>query len=125
MPFEVTLESDLGSLGREFARAAVEAMREDVQAACEEAIADEQAEHPYQDRTYQLTDTAVGKLESSDATSATGVLVWPQDYASYVDEGTRHARAFPFVERTVDHAGKILLFRLESTLERTLERLSR
>lgn len=125
MPFEVTVDSDLEGLWKGVRDEITLEMAKDVEAACEEAIAEVQGEHPYQDHTYHLTDTATAKLESSDYRGATGVLVWPMDYASYVDQGTSRAKAYPFVERTTDHADRILLFRTESSVDRALTRLAK
>lgn len=125
MPFEVTVDSDLEGSWKGTLNEITLEMARDVQTACEEAIVEEQSEHPYQDHTYHLTDTANGKIESADYKGATGVLEWPMDYASYVDQGTSRAQAFPFVERTQQHAERILLFRTESSIDKALERLTR
>jgi hypothetical protein len=60
-----------------FARDAVEHMR---------------ATHPYQDRTYMLTDTT----DWQPLPEGGVVVVAAQDYASFVELGTGRARAYPF-----------------------------
>ena len=55
-------------------------------------VKEEQAEHPYTDRTRNLTDNA--HVEQTGDREAE--MVWPEEYASFVDKGTSKSKPYPF-----------------------------
>ena len=52
----------------------------------------EQAEHPYTDRTGNLT----GNAHVEQTTDREAEMVWPEEYASFVDKGTSTNKPYPF-----------------------------
>lgn len=57
-----------------------------------EGVAEAKANHPYTDRTHNLTDSAhVNPLSGGDAE-----MVWQMPYAGFVDKGTVRAKPYPF-----------------------------
>lgn len=92
------LESDLRDASREAATAGVQ---------------EAQNNHPYTDRTYQLTETA--HVEPYKDVDGAGVadMVWSKDYASFVDKGTSRSGPYPFTPQASERA--------ESSLERGAE----
>lgn len=111
----VTIESDLGSEWSKTCGDFVRELRPVVDKACKDGAKHAQEHHPYQDHTYHLTDTVDGKVESTDAHGAEGSITWPQEYASFVDEGTSRSAAYPFA----DEAEKVA----EAELERGVREL--
>jgi len=87
---EAGLEHDLHRAGMDAAKAGVDLAK---------------ASHGYQDRTGDLTSTA--HVEENHATGG-GIMVWPEEYAGYVDKGTSRARAFPFTPKAKKLAGVML-----------------
>jgi hypothetical protein len=97
------LEWDLDKTALVAARAGVEAVRED---------------HPYTDRTYQLTETAraLPHTYAGDEEPGGAMMIWPKGYAGFVDDGTSRSRAFPFspkaaevAEATLEHWSIVLI----------------
>lgn len=121
----VTLESDLAALGREFRREMADGLRFAVKKAAEEGAEYAQRNHTYTDRTYDLTRGTTGRLLTFDRDSATAVLEWDEDYASYVDQGTRRSRAFPFSQEATLVAESELNHELHALAERVATKLSR
>jgi len=56
------------------------------------------AEHPYTDRTGNLTASIEALPARYVGEHVEGGVVAGMDYASYVDEGTTRARAYPYME---------------------------
>lgn len=79
-------------------RAAVDAARAGVWAA--------QQDHPYTDRTQNLTNTA--EPVPGPAGRGEAEMVWVMPYAGFVDEGTSHARPYPFTPIARRAAGRAL-----------------
>src|SRR5690242_15341349 len=84
------LRSDLHRAGIDAAKSGIELAR---------------ASHPYTDRTGELTGNA--HVEEDHATGG-GIMVWAEEYAGYVDEGTSRARAYPFTPKAKKLAGVML-----------------
>lgn len=75
---------ECASLDTDLARGAMKAAGE--------GVAEAKANHPYTDRTGNLTDSAhVNPLSGGDAE-----MVWPMPYAGYVDEGTVRSKPYPY-----------------------------
>lgn len=96
----------LTELDLDWARAVSE-FDEDLAQACldsaDAGVAEMQANHPYTDRTYALS----GEMHTEPVADTDGKqiaeMVIPASYASFVDKGTAHAKAYPFTpqgERT-------------------------
>ena len=69
-----------------------------------EGVAEAKANHPYTDRTGDLTASShVNPLSGGDAE-----MVWPMPYAGYVDEGTSRSRPYPYTPGAVKVAGEAL-----------------
>jgi len=108
-------------------------LREATLEAAAAGVIEAQQNHPYQDHrdpkksarwrgAIGLTDTS--HAEQGDGGSLrTGVhatMVWPADYASYVDKGTSRARAFPFTAQ----AEKVAEEKLEEGAARAVEKFT-
>lgn len=78
--------------------AALNAAREGVRAA--------QQDHPYTDRTMDLTQTA--KAERGRPGSGEAVMVWEMPYAGFVDEGTSRAKPYPFTPIARREAARVM-----------------
>ena len=98
-PFEEAYRRAEDELATGLDSAAKEAAQEGVDAA--------KAQHPYRDRTHNLTDQA--HVEPS-AVRGDHFMTWPMEYASYVDQGTSRANPYPFTplaeqaaDRGLDH----------------------
>lgn len=125
MPFEVSVDSDLEKAWREACREFVDETRQVAVKAADDGAAHSRESHPYQDHTYHLTDTTVGKLEAFDGDGATAEIVWVQDYASYVDQGTSRAAAKPFVDDATKVAKAALERGVHTLVEKTESRMNR
>lgn len=96
----ITVSLDLSELHRqhtEWRRQVADGLRFAVKAAVEEGAASARQNHPYTDRSGDLTEGTQGRLETFDRDSATGVLESKQYYASFVDGGTSRSKAYPFM----------------------------
>lgn len=69
-------------------------------------VVEAQQDHPYTDRTQNLTNTAYarkaaggrgagGRFEASGG----AYMAWPMFYGSYVDQGTSRSRPYPFTPK--------------------------
>lgn len=83
------------------------------EAAADAGIEAEQTNHPYQDRTYNLSGSAHVEIANDGAD-----MVWPAEYASYVNDGTERAKPYPFVPIASDAAEAMLMHKL-LTIETT------
>lgn len=101
------LEVDAGIAAYEAAEAGVQAAQHD---------------HPYEDHTYMLTDTAQA---TKGAVVSDAFMEWVQLYASFVDEGTTRARPYPFVRIALAAAERSLTRRLVQVLDRFRIRIER
>lgn len=87
-------DSELATTSRDLIEVGLDAAREGVAAA--------QAEHAYTDRTHNLTNNAHVEQEYDGE----AYMVWPQEYASFVDRGTSTNAAYPFTpiaEQRAEH----------------------
>lgn len=107
------VDVEVAELGDDLDREALEAAREGVEAA--------QQNHPYTDRTQNLTNTA----HAERTERGTAAMVWPMDYASFVDKGTSRARPFPFTPIAERAAAEALNRRVTAAVLRFLTRMVR
>jgi hypothetical protein len=80
-----------------------------------------QQDHPYTDRTQQLTNTAhpeKGKVGESH-------MVWPMFYAGFVNDGTSRSRPYPFVPIALAKAREVLEEKIKKAVERMATAVSR
>lgn len=87
-----TFLAEVGAAVDEGARAAVERQGERVAGAA-------RADHPYQDRTGDLTTSLEGLPAMGSALDGTlqGGAAAGTEYASYVEEGTERSRPYPYL----------------------------
>jgi hypothetical protein len=124
--FHVTV--DTSGLVREWGEACgeiAEDLAHAVKTAVDAGAKHSQHDHHYQDHTYHLTDTTEGKLESHDRDGAVGVIVWPTDYASYVDKGTSRSRPYPFADKAEKVADEVLEREVAAMVARVESKMGR
>lgn len=78
----------------------VDVVAESVDGALRDGAEHAKQNHGYQDRTGALTASIVGRVDSQNASGASGVLEATVPYASYVEEGTD--------AHTIEASGKAL-----------------
>lgn len=100
-------------LVRDLDRAAMDAARDGVQAA--------QQDHPYTDRTQQLTNTA---HPAHSTTFGEADMVWDMEYASFVDKGTRRADPYPFTPIARKAAAASLERRVSRAIQNFVDQLT-
>lgn len=114
--FEAEVDSALRDLAEDLHRAGVRA--------AEDGVALAKASHPYQDHTPTdgLTDSARAE---EDTVTGGGIMIWPAEYASFVDKGTSRARPYPFTPKAEKLAAVMLnaganeaLLKFQRALER-------
>ena len=88
----------------------------------DEGVKAEQADHPYTDRTYNLSGSA--HVEATDDGEPGVDMVWPANYASYVNSGTERSRPYPFVPIAEDRAKQVLDYDLENAVDRFKDTVS-
>jgi len=81
----------------------------------DEGVKAEQADHPYTDRTYNLSASA--HVEPTDDGEPGVDMVWPADYASYVNDGTERSRPYPFVPIAEERAEQVLNYDLINAVD--------
>lgn len=81
----------------------------------DEGIRAEQADHPYTDRTYNLSGGA--HVDPADDGGPGVDMVWPADYASFVNDGTERARPYPFVPIAEERAEQVLHYDLANAID--------
>jgi hypothetical protein len=81
----------------------------------DEGIKEEQRDHPYTDRTYNLSASA--HVEPTDDGEPGVDMVWPADYASFVDQGTSTSKPYPFTPIAEKRAEQVLAFELENAVD--------
>ncbi len=91
-------------------KVSVEAAAEGVKAA--------QANHPYTDRTRDLTDDAHAERTGDDVE-----MVWPAEYAGFVDRGTTRSRPYPFTPQAEEMAEKVLAYGTEHVVDTALTKV--
>jgi hypothetical protein len=107
-PFVVTVESHLESdwhgetheIGRDLGRA--------VKLSAEEGAAHARENHPYTDRSSNLTLSIGGYLVEQSELGAEGEIEAKADYASYVDKGTSRSKPYPFMDEAEKVANQAL-----------------
>lgn len=100
------LESDLDEVGKTAAQAGIDASKEN---------------HPYADRTGDLTAHAHVEPDPRGG----GIMVWSEDYASFVDEGTSRSNPYPFTPLALQVADRDLEYGAKHALDRFKAKLSR
>lgn len=70
-------------------------LAKDAYRAARDGIARAKADHPYTDRTGQLTGTATVEITRVNG-DVSALMQWPQPYASFVDQGTQRSKPYPF-----------------------------
>ena len=98
----VTLEG-LDEFGAAWGAAVSDARTDLVEASLDAAAAgvrEAQDNHPYTDRTYGLT----GDSHTEQADDGEAEMVWPAEYAGFVDEGTSRNRPYPFTPQARERA---------------------
>ena len=112
----LTFEIDVSELKERVAAAMPEleanVERANIQAA-EEGIRAAQTEHPYTDRTGDLT----GEAHVEPDGNGKALMVWPMEYATFVDEGTSRAAAYPFTPLAEKVAADALPAKVEAAVE--------
>lgn len=98
-------------------------VREAVTHAAAEGVREAQGNHPYTDRTYRLTGTAYPTNTYGGDLFPEAEMVWPAEYAGYVDEGTTRARPYPFTPQAVRRADEVLEQDLDAALEKFVGKL--
>lgn len=83
--------------------------------AADEGVKEEQRDHPYVDRTQNLTGSA--HVEPADDGGPGFDMVWPAEYASFVNQGTSRAAAFPFTPIAENRAEQVLKYDLANGIE--------
>ena len=111
MPF--TFDIDMASLEREWAAAcegSAKAFKDAAQRAAKAGVEEAQQNHPYTDRTQDLTNTASPVDAGGDGQHFGGdvEMTWPKEYASFVDRGTSRSRPYPYV-KNAERAAKAAL----------------
>ena len=95
--------------------------------AAAEGIRAARSEHPYTDRTYHLSGEGDGGSdENSHAEQrrdGIAEMVWPVEYASFVDEGTNRSRPYPFTPQAHARAEQILQEGTERAVAEVLARI--
>ncbi|HEY1956699.1 MAG TPA: hypothetical protein VGH28_13860 [Polyangiaceae bacterium] len=81
----------------------------------DEGVRAEQADHPYQDRTQNLTGGAHVE-PTGDGTPGVD-MVWPADYASFVNNGTERAKPYPFAPIAEERADQVLHYDLANAVD--------
>lgn len=103
------LAADLSRVVYDAAQAGVVAMREN---------------HPYQDRTFLLTDGMHAKpFGRTTRTRAEAIIIFKAKYAKYVNDGTTKSKPYPFLPIGEKAAGIALMtgaFEAVSTFIRTI-----
>lgn len=73
----------------------------------------EQNQHPYTDRTYNLTSTAKVDPVSSDPFEPEVDMYWPAEYAGFVDERAQ----FAFTPTAIEAAETAIEYGIESVVD--------
>lgn len=79
------------------------------------------ARHPYTDRTHNLTDNS----EVIDDPHGGAFMHWPENYANFVDKGTRRSAAYPFTPLAKKVADKALNDNTKEAVDRFADRFKR
>ena len=108
MSFHAKLESTLASDWGRACAVIVVGLKSAVDKAIEEGAQEARDTHRYTDRTGDLTESIGDRLISLTAYGAEGVIEATMDYASYVENGTSRARAFPFMGQAYLKAERVL-----------------
>jgi len=107
--------SETDALKRDLHRATI--------SAAERGIEEAQRNHPYTDRTTNLSELASG--EDNATGEAGSEMVWPMEYASFVDRGTRRNRPYPFTPQATKAATEELQARAQDAINAFIERFNR
>jgi hypothetical protein len=114
MSFTVTLDG-LDGLGAAWG-GAVASMRSGLGEvsleAAREGVREAQSNHPYTDRTHDLTDAAHAERTGEDIE-----MVWPAEYAGFVDRGTKRSKPYPFTPQAEATAEKVLAYGAEHVVD--------
>lgn len=77
-----------------------------------------QVQHPYKDQTGALTYSIEGQSTTAGSDFVEGTIVAGAPYASFVNDGTSRAQAFPFMPVAERMAAETLEAELQAVLER-------
>lgn len=83
---------------------------------CQEGAELARSNHPYQNRTENLEKNTRGMLVTSDSMSATGIMEATEDYASFVENGTRRSKAYPFMGQAYIKCEAVALREIEASI---------
>lgn len=112
--FAAMVDSALRDLTEDLHKAGIKAAEDGVLAA--------KQEHPYTDRTGDLTGNA--HVEEDHAKGG-GIMTWPEEYASFVDKGTVRSKKYPFSPRATSAASYSLEVKAQEALDKFTHRLER
>lgn len=76
--------------------------------AAEAGVSEAKRNHPYTDRTGDLTGEATVLKEFDSRGNTEAEMLWPENYASFVDKGTSRAKPYPFTPQAVERAEQAL-----------------
>lgn len=76
--------------------------------AAEAGVKEAKRNHPYTDRTHNLTDEAFAAPAIDRQGQTVADMVWPEDYASFVNKGTSRSKAYPFTPQAEERAEQAL-----------------
>lgn len=120
MPFTATLEG-LDELESSW-NGAVTTMRDGLAEisleAAAEGVREAQSNHPYTDRTHNLTGQSHAEQVDGEAE-----MVWPVAYAGFVDKGTSRAKPYPFTPQAEAVAEKVLAYGAEHVVDAALQKV--
>jgi hypothetical protein len=95
--------------------------------AAAEGIREARTNHPYTDRTYHLSGEGDGgsnqNSHAEQRANGDAVMVWPVEYASYVDQGTSRSRPYPFVAQAEERAEQVLAYGAEVVVNEALSKM--
>lgn len=88
-------------------------------AAAQHGVRAAQEDHPYTDRTYQLTETARAlphRFEGEGDVEG-AAMMWSKPYANFVDKGTSRSKPYPFTPRAIEVAEESLNAQAEAFVD--------
>ncbi len=94
-------------------------------AAAAAGVKQAQEQHPYTDRTYQLTETAHAEPSKDTSGEDSAEMVWSKEYASYVDKGTGRSAPYPFTPQARERAASSLDRGAEQAVKKLEDRMNR
>jgi len=80
-------------------------------------VNDARADHPYKDRTTNLTKSIMAGVVNVEDDNVTAEVKAEAEYASYVEMGTSRSKPYPFLYPAVMRAQKIFLNAMRKALK--------